>query len=168
MNNIILIGMPGAGKSTVGVVLAKALGYSFLDSDLLIQEKENMVLHEIIETYGLDKFNEIENIVNASIETSRTVIATGGSAIYGKEAMEHFKALGTIVYLELSYEELTSRLGDLNQRGVSIRQEQTLFDLYQERKPLYEKYAEITINCDNQSIRKLVEIITTQLVQSQN
>lgn len=164
MNNIILIGMPGAGKSTVGVVLAKALGYSFLDSDLLIQEKENMVLHEIIENYGLDRFNEIENTVNASIETSKTVIATGGSAVYGKEAMEHFKSVGTIVYLKLSYEELTNRLGDLNKRGVSIRQGQTLLDLYHERKPLYEKYAEITICCDNQSIRELVEDITNQLV----
>ena len=164
MNNIILIGMPGSGKSTVGVVLAKTLGYSFLDSDLLIQEKENMVLHEIIEAYGLDKFNEIENNVNASIKTIKTIIATGGSAIYGKEAMEHLKSIGTIVYLKLSYEELANRLGDLNKRGVSIRQGQTLLDLYHERKPLYEKYADITINCDDQSIRDLVETITNKLI----
>ena len=156
--------MPGSGKSTVGVVLAKTLGYSFLDSDLLIQEKENMVLHEIIEAYGLDKFNEIENNVNASIKTIKTIIATGGSAIYGKEAMEHLKSIGTIVYLKLSYEELANRLGDLNKRGVSIRQGQTLLDLYHERKPLYEKYADITINCDDQSIRDLVETITNKLI----
>lgn len=164
-NNIILIGMPGAGKSTVGVVLAKNIGYSFLDSDLLIQEREKKKLHEIIENLGLESFNEIENEVNSSIETTQTVIATGGSAVYGKDAMEHFKSIGTIIYLKLSYNELTNRLGDLTKRGVSIRQGQTLSELYNERKPLYEKYADITIDCDNQSIRELVETITYQLLQ---
>ena len=163
-NNIILIGMPGAGKSTVGVVLAKNIGYSFLDSDLLIQEREKKKLHEIIENLGLESFNEIENEVNSSIETTQTVIATGGSAVYGKDAMEHFKSIGTIIYLKLSYNELTNRLGDLTKRGVSIRQGQTLSELYNERKPLYEKYADITIDCDNQSIRELVETITKHLL----
>mgnify|MGYP001140401341 CR=1 FL=1 len=107
--NIVLIGMPGAGKSTVGVVLAKRLGLSFLDSDLVIQEREGCILHEIIEKEGLDGFNEIENQVNASIDVKRTIIATGGSAVYGKEAMQHLHEIGAVFYLKLSYEELKNR-----------------------------------------------------------
>lgn len=138
MKNIILIGMPGCGKSTVGVILAKIIGYSFLDSDLLIQEKDGRLLSEIISQEGLDGFNKIENKINASIDVSRSVIATGGSVIYGKEAMEHFKKIGIVVYIRLPYEEIANRLGDLTQRGVSIKEGQTLLDLYNERIPLYE------------------------------
>ena len=116
MKNIILIGMPGCGKSTVGVILAKIIGYSFLDSDLLIQEKDGRLLSEIISQEGLDGFNKIENKINASIDVSRSVIATGGSVIYGKEAMEHFKKIGIVVYIRLPYEEIANRLGDLTQR----------------------------------------------------
>lgn len=130
MKNIILIGMPGCGKSTVGVILAKIIGYSFLDSDLLIQEKDGRLLSEIISQEGLDGFNKIENKINASIDVSRSVIATGGSVIYGKEAMEHFKKIGIVVYIRLPYEEIANRLGDLTQRGVSIKEGQTLLDLY--------------------------------------
>ena len=151
--NIVLIGMPGAGKSTVGVVLAKRLGLSFLDSDLCI-------LHEIIEKEGLDGFNEIENQVNASIDVKRTIIATGGSAVYGKEAMQHLHEIGAVFYLKLSYEELKNRLGDLSERGVSIRKGQTLLDLYEERKPLYEKYADYVVDCEEKSIREVVEEMT--------
>lgn len=163
MDNIILIGMPGAGKSTIGVVLAKKIGYAFVDSDLLIQERENMLLHEIIEQRGLETFNQIENEVNATLEANRSVIATGGSVIYGTEAMMHFKSIGSILYLKLSYEELESRVGDLEQRGVAIRAGQTLEDLYEERTPLYEKYADITIDCNNKSIREIVHEIARQL-----
>lgn len=162
MENIILIGMPGAGKSTVGVVLAKSLGYSFIDSDLLIQDKEKMLLHEIIERKGLDGFNQIENEVNASIVTDRAVIATGGSVIYGKEAMEHLRTLGKVVYLELSYPELKERLGDLHERGVSMREGQTLSSLYEERLPLYQKYADLTVHCDGVAIREIVAQIKEQ------
>ena len=130
MKNIILIGMPGCGKSTVGVILAKIIGYSFLDSDLLIQEKDGRLLSEIISQEGLDGFNKIENKINASIDVSRSVIATGGSVIYGKEAMEHFKKIGIVVYIRLPYEEIAKRLSDLTQRGVSIKEGQTLLDLY--------------------------------------
>lgn len=158
--NIVLIGMPGAGKSTVGVVLAKRLGLSFLDSDLVIQEREGCILHEIIEKEGLDGFNEIENQVNASIDVKRTIIATGGSAVYGKEAMQHLNEIGAVFYLKLSYEELKNRLGDLSERGVSIRKEQTLLDLYEERKPLYEKYADYVVDCEGKSIREVVEEMT--------
>lgn len=159
MKNIILIGMPGVGKSTVGVVLAKKLGFSFLDSDLLIQEREGMRLHEIIEQKGLEAFNRIENDVNASIEAENAVIATGGSVIYGEHAMRHLKAIGRVIYLKLNCEELKERLGDLEERGVSIRPGMTLEELYQERTPLYEKYADRSVDCHDKSIREIVNEI---------
>ncbi len=162
-SNIILIGMPGSGKSTVGVVLAKNLGYHFIDSDLLIQEREHRLLSEIIEQEGLDRFNEIEEEVNASIEANRCVIATGGSAVYGPKAMEHLRSIGTVVYLEVSYEETADRLGDLAKRGVSIRKGQTLKELYDERVPLYEKYAHITVSAQKFNIRNIVNDITEKL-----
>lgn len=154
--NIILIGMPGAGKSTVGVVLAKNMGLRFLDSDICIQEQENCLLHEIITRDGLDGFIQIENRVNASLDVKNSVIATGGSVVYGKEAMEHLGQIGTIIYLQLPYEEIADRLGDLTKRGVAVQNGQSLLDLYEERIPLYEKYADITINCHEKSIREIV------------
>lgn len=144
-DNIILIGMPGAGKSTVGVVLAKILGYRFLDSDLVIQEETGKLLSEILEDDGLREFLAVENRINAGITASRTVIATGGSVVYGEEAMEHLRAIGTVVYLKISYRDLTTRLGDLTGRGVALKPGQTLRELYDERVPLYEKYADITV-----------------------
>lgn len=162
-NNIILIGMPGSGKSTTGIVLAKKIGYSFIDSDLLIQEKEGKLLHEIIEEKGLDGFIEVENQVNANILTQNAVIATGGSAIYGKEAMRHLKSIGTVVYLSLSYHKLEKRLGDLNERGVAIKPGQTLKSLYKERTPLYEAYADKTIHCRSLPIRLIVKRIVDSL-----
>lgn len=156
MKNIILIGMPGAGKSTVGVVLAKNMGYTFLDSDLLIQDKYKKLLHEIIEERGIEGFWRVENEVNAGIETEKGVIATGGSVIYEAEAMEHLKSIGVVVYLKLSLEELVIRLGDLNERGVTLREGQDLAGLYDERIPYYEKYADITIDCDGRLIRDIV------------
>lgn len=155
--------MPGAGKSTVGVVLAKSLGFGFLDSDLLIQEKYKKLLHEIIEEQGIEGFWQTENEVNASIETDNTVIATGGSAIYGKEAMEHLKQIGTVVYLKLSCEELAVRLGDLNERGVTLKQGQDLKGLYLERIPYYEKYADLIIDCEGEMIRDIVQKIKKQI-----
>ena len=126
---------------------------------MVIQEREGCILHEIIEKEGLDGFNEIENQVNASIDVKRTIIATGGSAVYGKEAMQHLHEIGAVFYLKLSYEELKNRLGDLSERGVSIRKEQTLLDLYEERKPLYEKYADYVVD-EGKSIREVVEEMT--------
>ncbi|RKJ45446.1 shikimate kinase [bacterium 1XD8-76] len=155
-SNIILIGMPGAGKSTVGVVLAKRKGSRFLDSDLLIQEKYDALLHELIEEHGVEGFWKIEEEVNASILARRTVIATGGSVIYGPAAMAHFREIGRIVYLKLSCDTIRDRLGDLNERGVTMRDGQTLEDLYRERVPLYEKYADIILDCEKRSIREIV------------
>jgi len=158
-SNIILIGMPGCGKSTVGVVLAKNMGLRFLDSDICIQEQENCLLHEIIAREGMDEFLAIENRVNASLQVEKHVIATGGSAIYGVKAMEHLSEIGTIVYLKLPYEEIKERLGDLVKRGVTFREGQTLLDLYEERVPLYEKYADIIVDCDGKPIREIVHEI---------
>ncbi|MGN0376965.1 MAG: shikimate kinase [Suilimivivens sp.] len=160
MSNVILIGMPGAGKSTVGVVLAKKLGYSFTDSDLVIQQKTGKLLHQLIEEKGEAGFLMLENEINASLELTRHVIATGGSAVYGKAAMEHLGKTGSVVYLKLPYEELKERLGNLHERGVVLKEGFTLFDLYEERSPLYEKYADITIDCEKKQIREIVEEIS--------
>lgn len=167
-NNVILIGMPGAGKSTVGVVLAKKLGYKFIDSDLVIQERKGMLLHQIIEEKGIDGFLKIENEINESIRTEHSVIATGGSVIYGKEAMEHFKSIGKVVYLKLSYEAIEERLGDLNERGVTVREGQTLKDLYKERIPYYEKYADIVLDCEGKMIRTIVAEIGASVGKRKN
>lgn len=162
-DNVILIGMPGAGKSTVGVVLAKKLGYRFMDSDLVIQDREGKLLHELITEHGLEGFLQIENEVNASIECDRCVIATGGSAVYGAEAMEHFAHIGKVVYLKLSYEAIRDRLGDLQERGVALKENQTLYSLYEERIPLYEKYADLVIDCEEKQIREIVMEMTEKL-----
>lgn len=163
MKNIVLIGMPGAGKSTIGVVLAKKLGLRFLDSDLVIQDRCGMLLHEIMEEKGLEGFKEIEDQVNASLDVTNCVIATGGSAVYGKNAMTHLKEIGTVVYLKLSYEEISNRLGDLHERGVALKPGQSLLSLYNERIPLYEEYADIVVDCDGLMLRESVEYIVRQL-----
>lgn len=155
--NITLIGMPGAGKSTVGVVLAKMLGYRFLDSDLEIQEQTKKRLHELIFEYGQQGFLEIENRTNAGISVSNTVIATGGSAVYGTQAMEHLREISTVVYLKLSYESLKTRLGDLQERGVVMEPGQTLQELMDIRCPLYEKYAHVTVDADRMDIREIAK-----------
>ena len=145
-SNIVLIGMPGVGKSTIGVILAKILAYHFLDSDLVIQEREGKRLHQIISEVGCDGFLKIENDVNASLNVERTIIATGGSAIYGKEAMKHLKEIGEVVYLKADYETIKKRLGNLEKRGVALKSGQTLKDLYDERTKLYEMYADVTVD----------------------
>ena len=133
--NFTLIGMPASGKSTIGVLLAKRLGYSFVDVDIVIQEKEGRLLKEIIAQEGTEGFMAVENRINASLEAEHSVIAPGGSVIYGKEAMEHLKEISTVIYLKLTYEELESRLGNLVDRGVVLKEGITLRDLYNERVP---------------------------------
>ena len=166
-DNIVLIGMPGVGKSTVGVILAKVIGYQFVDADLLIQKQENKLLKEIIAEVGTDGFIEVENRVNASIEAEETVIATGGSVIYGKEAMEHLKEIGQVVYLEVPFEELEKRLADIKGRGVVLRAGQTLKDLYLERTPLYEKYADVTVNEEGLGVEETVDVLVQKLKNMQ-
>lgn len=158
-DNIVLIGMPGVGKSTVGVVLAKVMGYQFVDADLVIQEKERKLLCEIIEEVGADGFIEVENRINSRIEAQHAIIATGGSVVYGKEAMTHLKEIGTVVYLKLPYEELNQRLKDIKGRGVVLKDGQTLRDLYEERVPLYEKYADITVDEYRLNVEQTIEKI---------
>lgn len=161
--NIVLIGMPGVGKSTIGVILAKQLGYQFVDADLLIQQQEKRLLKEIIAQDGIDGFLKVENQVNASIQTEGAVIATGGSVIYGKEAMEHLSFIGTVVYLKLPYLALRRRLGNLKARGVVLREGQSLKNLYDERIPLYEQYADLTVNESGLKIEETREALEKML-----
>jgi shikimate kinase len=149
--------MPGAGKSTIGVLLAKSLGFEFLDTDLMIQNQEGMLLHEIISKRGLSEFKKIEEKANASVEADRTVIAPGGSVVYGEKAMEHLASISKIIYLDLSYEEIEKRLGDLTKRGVVFENGQTLRDLYEERVPLYQKYAHNSVKADGLGISEVLE-----------
>ena len=159
MKNVILIGMPGSGKSTIGVVLAKVLGYEFIDTDILIQKLEGKKLSKIIEEKGIEGFVSLENRVISEIKAKRHVIATGGSAVYGKEAMEHLKSIGKIVYLKIGYKDLCKRLGNLKARGVVLKEGQSFFELYKERIPLYEMYADFTIDEKNKYIREIVDEI---------
>lgn len=159
MKNVVLIGMPGAGKSTIGVILAKVLGYHFLDTDILIQEQEGCLLKDIISSKGLDGFLEVEGRVNSRIEKSNTVIATGGSVVYSKEAMEHLQSIGVVIYLKLSYDTIESRLGNIEKRGVVVKEGQTLLSLYQERCPLYEQYAHICIDGEGKRLEELMEFV---------
>ena len=159
MNNITLIGMPGVGKSTIGVVLAKVLGYQFLDSDLLIQKQEKRRLSEIIEQEGYAGFKEIEDRVNASINVDETVSATGGSVVYCENAMKHLKETGTVVYLKLSLDSLRRRLGNLKGRGVLLKDGQSLTDLYEERVPLYEKYADIVVDEEGKNLEESLDAV---------
>ena len=157
MKNVVFIGMPASGKSTVGVVVAKRLGFDFIDSDLLIQKQEGKLLSEIIEEVGNDGFLAIENQVNRDIETDRSVISPGGSVVYCEEAMEHFKKIATIVYLKVSFENLKKRIRSLKKRGVVLKKGQTFRDLYEERAALFEKYADITIDEDDCQRHETVE-----------
>lgn len=163
MNNIILIGMPGVGKSTLGVVLAKVLGFQFIDADLLIQEQERKKLHQIIKEVGINGFMEIENQVNASIEAERSVIATGGSVVYCRQAMSHLKEIGTVVYLKVSLSTLEKRLGNLKRRGVILKKGQTLKDLYEERVPLYEKYADVVVDEKGRDLEECLQLLLEKL-----
>lgn len=158
-SNIVLIGMPGVGKSTVGVILAKVLGYQFVDSDLVIQKEEGKLLKEIIAEVGTEGFIEVENRVNASLAVTKSIIATGGSVVYGKEAMEHLREIGTIVYLSLPFEEIDKRLSDIKGRGVVLREGQTLRDLFEERKVLYEQYADIQIDETGLNVEETINAI---------
>ncbi|MDE6059199.1 MAG: shikimate kinase [Clostridia bacterium] len=153
MENLVLIGMPSSGKSTAGVLLAKKIGYGFIDCDLLIQGEENARLSEIIAKKGTEGFLEIEERINAGLYASHCVIAPGGSVCYCDRAMRHLKEIGTVVYLKLSAKEVARRIPSLEKRGVVMRGNvTTIEELALERAPLYEKYADITVDCDGQTI----------------
>ena len=168
MKNIIFIGMPAAGKSTIGVVAAKRLGYNFIDTDLLIQQSEGKLLSEIIAEKGLDEFVKIEDRVNAQVEAERSVISPGGSVVYCENAMRHYKEIGIVVYLKVSFETISKRIGDAKKRGVVLKDNQTLEDLYRERTALFERYADITISSDEMeladTIDKVLDILNEYLI----
>lgn len=153
-SNIVLIGMPGAGKSTLGVVLAKILNKGFVDADLVIQGECGKTLQAIIDEVGPEEFIAVENAVLSKLQAENSIVATGGSAIYSDEAMRHLSDLGPIVYLQISYDSLLERLSDLQERGVVMKGgiSMSLRDLYDERKPLYDRYADITVDVDDLSI----------------
>jgi len=148
MKNIILIGMAGCGKSTVGVLLAKALGYEFIDTDLIIQHDEGRLLQEIIDTDGLDCFRAAEERALLTVNANRAVIATGGSAVYSKKGMTLLKQNGICIWLRLPYEEIVRRIRNIATRGIAIAPGKNLYDVFCEREPLYKEYADIVIDCE--------------------
>ncbi|MCI9217449.1 shikimate kinase [Lachnospiraceae bacterium 42-17] len=163
MKNIIFIGMPAAGKSTIGVIAAKRLGYRFIDADILIQEKEGKLLREIIAEKGIEGFLEIEDRVNAEIDTENSVIAPGGSVVYCENAMKHYKEIGTVVYLQISFDIINSRLKNAKNRGVVLKEGQTFKELYEERTVLFEKYADVTICEDGLGLEETADRVVDRL-----
>ncbi len=162
-SNVILIGMPGSGKTTIGTELSEVIGYGYIDSDSVIVAREGKRLNEIIAAVGREGFLDIEAKINAELCANRCVIATGGSAIYRDYAMQKLKEMGTVVYLKLPYEVIARRLGDLEKRGVALKEGFTLKDLYEERSPLYEKYADIVVELSGKSIAESVKQVQRAL-----
>ena len=164
MDNIILTGMPGSGKSTIGVLLAKAMGYQFLDEELLIQEREGALLQEILDGRGVDAFLDAEEAAVRSLDCRRTVIAPGGSAVCRERAARHLSQLGLIVYLNVSLEELTRRIRNLSSRGIAMQPGQTLADVMAYRDPLYRKYAGLVVDCpDGQVLDQTARLVLERL-----
>ena len=158
-NNMILIGLPGSGKSTLGVLLAKRLCMSFIDTDLLIQTHCGKSLQEIINEDGIKRFLEMENDVMLNLNCSNTIIATGGSAVLSPDGLNHLKTDGTTVYLEISYADMTDRIGNGKTRGIVMKPDEEWIDMFEKRIPLYEKYADIKVNCSDHTPRECVEKI---------
>ena len=159
MSNIVLIGMPGCGKSTVGVILAKTLGIGFVDTDLIIQKNEKRLQQEIIDNDGIEKFLDCEAKAVLSFNDDNCVVATGGSVIFREEAINHLKKKGKIIYLNVSLDEIKSRLDNISTRGVAATKNQTIDDIYSERSPLYLRYADIVLDLKDSNVEQTVEII---------
>lgn len=157
--NIVLIGMPASGKSTCGVIAAKVLLKNFFDTDLLVQGLEQKRLQELIDEKGKEYFFAAEESAVLSLKLEATVIATGGSVIYSEKAMQHLKSLGRVIYLKLSYETMLKRINDLTTRGIVLKNGTTLLDMYNERVSLYEKYADVTVDCDSNTVEETVAAI---------
>jgi shikimate kinase len=163
MKNIVIIGMPGAGKSTMGVILAKTLGSNFTDTDIVIQENSGRLLQEIIDTEGTDAFLKTEEKTLLSLHCHHAVIATGGSVVFSEKAMEHLKKDGVVLYLKISFEEMVRRLNNITTRGIVLVAGQSLRDMYNQRVPLYEKYADITIDCSDGDFEKCIGNVIDEL-----
>lgn len=161
--NIILIGMPGSGKSTLGVVLAKVLGMGFSDMDLLIQQRAGRRLQDVLDTDGLDAFLNLEEETLLSVTAENMVLATGGSAVLSERAMQHLKTLGTIVYLDVPFKTLERRIKNISTRGIASAPGQSLADIYDFRTPLYARYADVTIKPKNKNFEHTVEEIIKAL-----
>jgi shikimate kinase len=162
-SNVVLIGMPGSGKSTCGVIAAKVMLKNFFDTDLLLQGKERSRLQDLIDSKGKAYFYEAEERAILSLNIEATVIATGGSVIYSERAMEHLRSLGTVVYLHLDYETMLKRIHNFTTRGIVVKNGETLPDMYNERLPLYEKYADIIIDCNNNTVEQTVMQIVSAI-----
>jgi shikimate kinase len=162
-DNIVLIGMPASGKSTAGVILAKVLGKKFIDTDLVIQEREKALLADIIKDKGVAGFMKTEEEAILAVDVKNTVIATGGSAVYGEKAMEHLKENGTVVYLKVEKDELFKRLTDIKERGVVLREGESIEEMYDNRSVLYEKYADIIIEERDSTIEETIRKIQNEL-----
>jgi shikimate kinase len=162
-NNLILIGMPGAGKSTVGVLLAKQFGLDFIDTDLLLQRQEGMRLQQVITLKGLDSFRKAEEQMLLALNCENTVIATGGSVIYSEPGMAHLKTLGKRIYLHISLPQLTQRIADMGERGILMARGQSFADLYDERTPLYSRYADLDVPIDDLGVEEVLKKIEKQL-----
>ena len=166
MKNIILIGMPGSGKSTVGVLLAKTLCYGFVDTDLTIQQREGALLQEILDRRGIGAFLDAEAAALRSVSCDHCVIAPGGSAVCREEGIAHLKTLGTVVYLRLSPESLEKRVSNIKTRGIAMEPGQTLADLYGVRAPLYERWADRTVDVDGQTLEETVAAVLRALIDA--
>lgn len=167
-SNVVLIGMPGSGKSTLGIVLAKILNKDFIDADIVIQNQCDKTLQKIIDAMGPEGFIQVENQILGDLKAENSIVATGGSAVYSDEAMKHLSDIGTVVYLKISYDQLVTRLSDLQERGVVLKGGigMSLRELFDERKPLYEKYAEITVDVNDLSITAAARKVADALVKS--
>ena len=163
MSNIILIGMPGAGKSTVGVILAKTLGMNFIDTDIMVQERAGRLLQKIIDAEGPAGFLAIEEMTICSLHGENAVIATGGSVVLSRKSMEHLKEDGVVVYLAISFAEMEKRLRNITTRGIVLPAGQGLRDMYDQRVPLYRKYADITRECSGEDFEGVVEELVRRL-----
>jgi len=161
--NVVLIGMPGSGKSTSGILLAKTLGLSFTDTDLLIQQQEGILLQELVNQKGFFEFVEIEERIVSEISVSRSVISTGGSVVYSEKSMDRFQKIGVIVYLDVSFPEIMRRIQNISTRGIALKDGQSLENLYDERLPLYQKYADLTVSGDGKTIEEMVTEIAEKL-----
>ena len=166
MKTIILIGLPGAGKSTIGVILAKSLGMNFIDTDIVMQERTGRLLQELIDDEGIDAFLAIEEDTALSLDADNTVIATGGSVVLSDRAMKHLKSKSIIIYLIISFEEMVRRLGNITTRGIVLFPGQSLSDMYDQRIPLYEKYADIRIDCSDGDFERILEAVVSEIRES--